>query len=142
MSRIIRKPVLYICENTGTDQQCSNCGDDQHLCFRFTERILVNPLLYSVDVDECLYQESSDCNGNCINIPGSYRCECDEPGFRTSDDNKTCIGIYFRLLCSLFLSSPNVERTVFRTINVIIMKEITTHNIYKYIYIYLPIITD
>ena len=41
-----------------------------------------------------------------------------------------------------FLSSQNVERTVFRTINVIIMKVITTHNIYKYISSYLPIITD
>ena len=31
MSRVIRKPALYI--NKGADQLCGNCAADQHLCF-------------------------------------------------------------------------------------------------------------
>lgn len=28
------------------------------------------------DIDECL--EGAACDHTCINLPGSYRCECDE----------------------------------------------------------------
>ena len=34
MSRIMRKPDFFICENKGADQLCSNCTADLRLCFR------------------------------------------------------------------------------------------------------------
>ncbi|KAK9736631.1 hypothetical protein QE152_g11435 [Popillia japonica] len=41
-----------------------------------------------VDVDECL-DNNGDCQHNCINEPGSYRCGCRE-GFLLRRDNRTC----------------------------------------------------
>ena len=40
LSRVMRKPTFYICENKGADQLHSNCEADQHLCFRYMERTL------------------------------------------------------------------------------------------------------
>ena len=34
MSRIIRKPSFYICENKDADQQHGNCAVDQSFCYR------------------------------------------------------------------------------------------------------------
>ncbi len=39
------------------------------------------------DVDECA---SSPCKTECINLPGSYRCSCDE-GYEDGPDG-TCVG--------------------------------------------------
>jgi len=41
------------------------------------------------DIDECLLDPELCPNGQCINYPGEYRCECDM-GFTLKDD--TCIG--------------------------------------------------
>ena len=43
MSRIKRKPEFYLCKNKGTDQLCSNCTADQHVCFRYKNNTM--PLL-------------------------------------------------------------------------------------------------
>lgn len=51
-----------------------------------------NKKKYFVDVDECTVDRLSCQNGQCINIPGSYRCEC-EMGFTTSEDEKACQGM-------------------------------------------------
>ena len=40
----MRKTDIYLCENKGADQLCSNCTADQRLCFRYTD---VKFLFYS-----------------------------------------------------------------------------------------------
>ena len=43
LSRIVRKPAFYICENKDADQLRGNREADQHLCFRYTDSTI--PLL-------------------------------------------------------------------------------------------------
>lgn len=42
-------------------------------------------------MDECTVDQLTCQNGQCINIPGSYRCEC-EMGFARTEDEKACEG--------------------------------------------------
>jgi len=42
-----------------------------------------------LDVNECLLDPELCPNGQCVNYPGGYRCECDM-GFTLRDD--TCVG--------------------------------------------------
>lgn len=46
-----------------------------------------------LDVDECIENPMLCENGNCLNYPGSFRCEC-EMGFMHPNDNSetACIG--------------------------------------------------
>ena len=37
MSRLMRKPTIYIFKTKGADQLRSYCEADQHLCFRYTD---------------------------------------------------------------------------------------------------------
>ena len=39
----MRKPDFYICEKKDADQLCSNCADDQRLCFLYIDSTM--PLL-------------------------------------------------------------------------------------------------
>ena len=39
-------------------------------------------ILRAADIDECLTYK---CGGRCVNLPGSYRCECDN-GYRLQGD--------------------------------------------------------
>jgi len=41
------------------------------------------------DADECLLEPYPCPNGQCVNYPGGYRCECDM-GFTLKD--RTCVG--------------------------------------------------
>ena len=43
------------------------------------------------DVDECAMNPDLCANGQCINFPGGYRCECDM-GFAATDHDHTCTG--------------------------------------------------
>jgi len=44
------------------------------------------------DVDECSTVSGICDNGHCINMAGSFRCDC-HSGYRPSTDHKHCIGI-------------------------------------------------
>ena len=48
-------------------------------------------LFFSTDINECANVTAVDCdvNADCIDIPGSYLCEC-KPGFQ--GNGKTCFG--------------------------------------------------
>ena len=48
MSRVVRKPVMCICENKDADQLRGNCEADQHLCFRYTDSTI--PLLPKYEI--------------------------------------------------------------------------------------------
>ena len=48
------------------------------------------------DVDECEEDASLCENGECVNTPGSYRCECDT-GYRYEPNSNTCI-VFFRFI--------------------------------------------
>ncbi|KAK7478952.1 hypothetical protein BaRGS_00029819 [Batillaria attramentaria] len=43
------------------------------------------------DIDECLNPTLCQ-NGRCVNLPGSFRCECN-PGFRPTPDSMGCVEI-------------------------------------------------
>jgi len=42
-----------------------------------------------IDIDECKL-ESRLCDGECVNTPGSYYCQC-PPSFALASDGKTCV---------------------------------------------------
>lgn len=45
----------------------------------------------ALDLDECSENLNLCGNGQCLNAPGGYRCECDM-GFVPSADGKACEG--------------------------------------------------
>lgn len=46
---------------------------------------------YSADIDECAENINLCENGQCLNVPGAYRCEC-EMGFTPASDSRSCQG--------------------------------------------------
>ena len=48
LSRVVRKPDLYICENKDADQLRGNREADQRLCFRYTDSTI--PLLSKSEI--------------------------------------------------------------------------------------------
>ena len=47
-------------------------------------------LILFVDIDECELAIDG-CDQNCINIPGSFMCNCSE-GYVLNEDGHTCDG--------------------------------------------------
>lgn len=47
--------------------------------------------LFCADVDECAENINLCENGQCLNVPGAYRCEC-EMGFTPASDSRSCQG--------------------------------------------------
>lgn len=98
-----------LCENTVGSYECVPClpGHEARGGTCFGERAGVNkawipqvpscnpynkPILtfFSPDINECL--KPGMCpNGHCENLPGTYRCLCNE-GFLPSSDSKGCSG--------------------------------------------------
>jgi len=52
-----------------------------------------------VDDNECLHP-SHGCQQMCINLPGTYTCQCHE-GYRLNSDKHACDGMSSLLLCQL-----------------------------------------
>ena len=63
---------------------------------------IVNSIIYALfpkclyfktlsDVDECSINPDLCDNGQCLNYPGGYRCDCDM-GFGPADNNHACVG--------------------------------------------------
>ncbi|XP_051740280.1 fibulin-1 isoform X3 [Ctenopharyngodon idella] len=77
-------PLGHMCFNTVGSYTCQrqsvNCGRGYHLNAEGTR---------CVDIDECAGPDNS-CDGHgCINMMGSYRCEC-KPGFNFNSITRTC----------------------------------------------------
>ena len=49
-----------------------------------------------MDDDECI-AGTHDCQQQCVNTPGGFRCECD-PGFQINADESTCSGMIHSIL--------------------------------------------
>ena len=77
MSRVVREPALYICENKDADQLRGNCEADQRLCFRYTDSTI--PLLPTSEISS-LYPSSVAVE------PGLCRTSSETPktGFLTT----------------------------------------------------------
>ena len=59
---------------------------------------LFNAFICSLsDMDECADNVNLCENGQCLNAPGGYRCEC-EMGFTPTEDSKACQGAALILL--------------------------------------------
>jgi len=53
--------------------------------------------LFALDIDECANRSTIDCTQQCINTPGSYKCDCYD-GYRNITANATqCEGTYKQL---------------------------------------------
>lgn len=57
--------------------------------------------LSSTDVDECAENVNLCENGQCLNAPGAFRCEC-EMGFTPAPDSRSCQGELLLLLPQLW----------------------------------------
>lgn len=55
------------------------------LCFLFSFPLA----LFSSDIIEC--EGEHECEQECINVPGSYSCDC-YPGHFLNEDRRTCLG--------------------------------------------------
>ena len=74
---------------------------------RCGRKLTIKPILIFSDVNECEDDTLNNCikpeeNGNCVNLPGSYRCEC-LPGY-PGDGVETCSG---ETAVKLFCSHPS-----------------------------------
>lgn len=48
--------------------------------------------LTSTDIDECI--DNNPCvGGTCNNVPGSFRCDCLDPGKKLDSTGRICLGI-------------------------------------------------
>ena len=77
MSRVVRKPAFYICENKDADQLRGNHEADQRLCFRYSDSMI--PVLSKSKISR-LYPSSVTAQ------PGLYRTWSETPktGFLTT----------------------------------------------------------
>ena len=59
-------------------------------------------LLFSLlDVDECQSNTSNICEQECVNVPGSFTCDCDN-GYKLNADGRSCDGNTFDEMTILF----------------------------------------
>ncbi|XP_071476683.1 uncharacterized protein [Diadema antillarum] len=89
------------------------CNDGYLLVGALTSRCVQgewsNPFPQCVDEDECLSPGSNDCdqNANCINVPGSFLCECREGYF---GNGRICLEVD-PTTCADLPCAPNVVCT-------------------------------
>ena len=51
-----------------------------------------------LDVDECVEGLSScGAHGQCVNLPGSHRCQC-QSGYEFGFDGRTCLGQFISMV--------------------------------------------
>ena len=69
------------------------------------DRIVTNPQLNTIDVNECLNSSLSDCdvNASCMDTFGSYMCSCNDGyfgnGFNCSGKLLSIVMSYYNLTC-------------------------------------------
>lgn len=66
---------------------------------------------FSSDMDECADNVNLCENGQCLNAPGGYRCEC-EMGFTPTEDSKACQGNHTNTHTKLCTSVHTLIHTV------------------------------
>ncbi len=73
----------------------------QLVCYSTMTTLSCLPHLYS-DINECAYQNGG-CEYKCVNMGGSYRCQC-PPGQYVQSDGKSCGPRQCKLVCALKLA--------------------------------------
>ena len=58
--------------------------------------------LFTIDINEC-NTNNGGCDDSCINIPGSYYCQCDT-GYALQSNGHTCSGNVIMTLGNLISS--------------------------------------
>ena len=87
-------------------------------CWPPVERDL---LLVITDIDECVEIPGICTNGHCVNLAGSFQCECFD-GYELSSTGDECIGKWLtqvnrKFLISMFPSLGNSLLPLFHTSN-------------------------
>ena len=65
-------------------------------------------LLLFLDNNECTSNDTNACQQVCVNIRGSYLCQCNA-GFRLSNDRRNCIGKYGKITHNFFIMCLNYD---------------------------------
>ena len=104
----------HTCTNTPGSYNCScntgyQLGNNNHSCSGMYLSYKSNIYLLFLDIDECS-SNNGGCNQVCVNLVGSYYCQCNN-GYTLSNNNHTCIGkIYVQFYSfSIILSIDNNE---------------------------------
>ena len=67
------------------------------------------PPCFYPDINECLSTATHNCSAQnneiCVNIEGSFQCNCTE-GFSKETDNNTCQGMYIILYETMIILYP------------------------------------
>ena len=51
-------------------------------------------VFFSLELGKCQNNESNNCEQVCVNVPGSFLCECRD-GYKLNSDGKSCEGKIF-----------------------------------------------
>lgn len=103
--------VLF-CINSTQQNYYFECQDIS-ICVLLMKHSFKDIFCLLPDVDECAENVNLCENGQCLNVPGLYRCEC-EMGFTPTSDSKLCQGkplvrqVHFLSLDWLLLSKQEV----------------------------------
>lgn len=76
-------------------------------------------------MDECADNVNLCENGQCLNAPGGYRCEC-EMGFTPTEDSKACQGA--ALILSLFILCSFCSSCFFFNLHILSLSHSLTHS--------------
>ena len=70
-----------------------------------------------LDIDECQNSQSHNCEQICINLPGTFLCDCRD-GYNLNADAHSCDGEMFALK-DLVMLIKNIVATVDQLLNLI-----------------------
>ncbi len=73
--------------------------------YKLSDPALALSFLLFADVNECSKQDICGVGGQCVNLPGSYKCEC-HSGFRSkSHRHPACEGTKTLIIMKLWIIS-------------------------------------
>ena len=75
----------------GVHQTCILCSTDVHMTCSMMITLLYHIAYGIIDINECAKTDGLCGEGDCVNTPGAYVCDCNK-GYELGSENMTCIG--------------------------------------------------